>query len=53
MNCHYCKDTGWFLYKEDAPSPPYKRGQQLEFVKRCVCRGGFQQTNQNFEDSQD
>jgi hypothetical protein len=37
MSCQNCKDTGWFMYKEDAPSPPYKEGVELEFVKRCVC----------------
>jgi hypothetical protein len=40
MICEYCKDTGWFLYKEDAPSPPYKEGSQLEFAKGCACSKG-------------
>lgn len=37
MTCQYCKGTGWLVYKEDAPSPPYKQGMKLEFAKGCVC----------------
>ena len=40
MTCPVCKGTGWFLYKEDAPSPPYKQGSKLEFAKGCACPNG-------------
>lgn len=53
MICAYCKGTGWFLYNELAPSPPYKQGQQLEFAKRCVCQHDSQRPTQNFEGSED
>jgi hypothetical protein len=38
MSCEYCHDTGWLLYKKEAPSPPYNQGMELEYAKECVCR---------------
>ena len=52
MTCKYCKGTGWFLYKEDAPSPPYKQGTQLEFAKGCGCEGGHKGPYQNQQGTQ-
>lgn len=37
MKCLKCKDTGWILFKRDAPSPPYIPGQFLEYGVRCDC----------------
>ena len=50
MTCKYCKDTGWYLYKENAPSPPYNQGSQLEFTKRCVCQNEYQRPKQEYQD---
>jgi hypothetical protein len=50
MSCQFCQGLGVVLYKEDAPSPPYKQGSQLEYAMRCVCvetKG----PNQNYNDS--
>jgi hypothetical protein len=52
MSCQYCKGTGWFLYKEDAPSPPYREGEKLEFAKRCVCSHGFKGPYQDQQSAQ-
>lgn len=49
MTCEYCKGTGLFLYKEDAPCPPYIQGTQLEFAKRCVCQHESKRQSKNFE----
>jgi hypothetical protein len=38
MTCFYCHGVGWILTKKDAPSPPYSKGQQLEYGTRCVCQ---------------
>jgi hypothetical protein len=37
MKCHKCKGTGWILYQKEAPSPPYKQGNYLEYGARCDC----------------
>lgn len=37
MICPKCNDTTWILYYKDAPSPPYKENQQLEYGARCPC----------------
>ncbi len=37
-NCPKCKDTGWILYQKEAPSPPYKQGEVLDYGIRCDCR---------------
>ena len=50
MTCKFCKDTGWYLYKEKAPSPPYNQGSQLEFAKRCVCQNVYQPKNPDSRD---
>lgn len=49
MICPYCKGVGWFLYKEAAPSPPYKQGMELDFAKRCVCQNAAKRPNQNYQ----
>ena len=38
MACNHCNGTGWILYKDKAPSPPYKEGSELEYARECVCR---------------
>jgi hypothetical protein len=53
MSCQYCKGTGWILYKEEAPSPPYKQGQELEFAKGCVCSYGHKGAYQDQQSAQD
>jgi hypothetical protein len=52
MSCEYCHGVGWLLYKEEAPSPPYKQGQELEFAKRCVCSYESKGHNQNYQSGQ-
>lgn len=50
MSCEYCHGVGWLLYKEEAPSPPYNQGMELEFAKRCVCfheSNGFEEPRQD------
>ena len=38
MICRKCFNTGWILYKKDAPSPPYKEGSKIEYARDCDCR---------------
>lgn len=47
MTCKYCNGIGWFLHKEDAPSPPYKANTKLEFAKECACRNEGNRPYQN------
>lgn len=37
MVCRKCNGTGWYLYKLDAPSPPYKKGSKIEYARTCEC----------------
>ena len=47
MTCQYCHGVGWLLYKEEAPSPPYNQGTELEYAKRCVCFYESKEPQQN------
>lgn len=38
MKCPKCNGIGWILYLKDAPIPPYKEGQKLEWGLRCGCK---------------
>lgn len=56
MTCQYCKGTGWMLYKDAAPSPPYPPNTKLEYGQRCVCEHGgrkVQGVYQKFEREED
>lgn len=37
MICPKCNGSTWILYIGDAPVPPYKEGEKLEFARRCGC----------------
>jgi hypothetical protein len=52
MSCPACKGIGFVLYKEPAPSPPYKQDTELEFAKRCVCQNATKRPTQNHENHQ-
>jgi hypothetical protein len=52
MSCEYCHGTGWLLYKEDAPSPPYREGEKLEYAKGCVCSYESKRPNQDYQNRQ-
>lgn len=53
MSCEYCHGVGWLLYKEEAPSPPYNQGTELEYAKRCVCAHESKRHNQNYQSGPD
>jgi hypothetical protein len=39
--CKDCSDSGWLLYKKQAPSPPYKEGITLDYGVYCnLCEKG-------------
>jgi hypothetical protein len=35
MRCRKCDGLSWILYQIDAPSPPYKENQKLDYGVRC------------------
>jgi len=48
MTCKKCGGMKWLLYQIDAPSPPYKENQKLDYGVRCdECSG----TNRPSEDN--
>ena len=53
MTCQYCNNTGWMLYKELAPSPPYNPNTKLEYGQRCVCEHGGRQTQKSYKNFED
>ena len=56
MTCKYCNGTGWLLYKDLAPSPPYPENTKLEFGQRCACEHGerkVQRVYKNYEREED
>lgn len=49
MSCEFCNDSGWYVYKLNAPSPPYKQGAELEYTQRCVCIDATKRPSKNFK----